>query len=1825
MPRDDGLFSGDVHAGLKHMREKLLDLTTRNRLLNFKHSARSSVRIIDELPDVLFGRLINQEKSFSFIPVQRLSRQERREYEHDYRQDHGLSQSEDVPEPDVRRVAIMRGFDTSFEMPFPAGDDFPEKHLDDKIQVLLYPEDLEASLNNLYRQARLGTEETGVNFLHLAIGFLEWDDLQRPGQKYQAPLMLLPVQLERGGVDPTTAIRQFTIRQSGEDLRDNLSLAMKLHEMGLSLPPIDNDEGTVKPPETLFTDLSGVLQTKPNWRIKRYVTLSMFQFGKMVMFEDLDPARWNGRLFSHPIVSMFFEGNPRQAGDSANAYEDLDSTEPLGRFPIIEDADSSQHSVLVDTIEGKNLVVEGPPGTGKSQTITNLIAATLNAGKTVLFVSEKMAALEIVKRRLDEAGLGHFCLELHSHKTQKAQIIGDVRRRLELKGKFPHPKKLSSAIERLEATRRQIQAYSKLLIQPWGNLGHSIQEIMAESVRYRLELKCDRELLSGVEIQQPESIGHSDLDDREMALKSFVAAHTRVFGCNSSDGSHPLIGIKCVDLDEMDFPKFWQALDQHIHSAETLIHLITQVPGLSPEERPLTLAAVRALSASSNLLPSPRPAEIPAWFGALADRTKQSAVEDFASEVVQWRKLAEKLDDYLCDPDKPEAEAMQELIDVAARPSAAYLLDVDGAQLIDVMGQAADVITLISQARDGLTKLELTTQINISFDYKGIQSASALINLLANAPHDYLHLRCDELCAGSFNNAISQTERQISSIRKIETALSTQLDLAIAPEVAEIRKLARTLQSAGAFGFLNGDIRRARRSLKSFWVGQKKATKAEKLAGLRRLIDYGEQIDALKQDRNLACALGRDFAALETPVEPLKSVRRWYLDLVSKLGWSDPDGLNLPDKVWSMDSTLIRLVKEQSLDLNSGIAAIPKLLEALSRTSLIHPGPTDAEENLTLLQQQLSDLLDTATRLNELRNQIGLKPEITGANAVIAAELFRERQKARNDLDANRVAQQLLTNDFQGTETDLDSIERALSLVYAIRGMGLPESIVGYLLSRSSADQFTTLNAKLVELDAAHQNCVGGIDAFIEIAELDSPSWLGESFETEQLTKVVARARKVPRDNDSLRNWVDYLALQRELDGLGLEIFSSILQEGKLTPTEDNVIGAFRERLYGAMAQTLLETNDELRAFRSDKFERLRERYVELDQEIMDLQRERIAARVDQREIPAGESSGRVRDLTEHALLDHIKNQSKPRIAVRQIIKRAGNALHAIKPCFMMGPLSVAQYLDPQGIEFDLVVMDEASQMKPEDAMGAIARGKQVVIVGDTKQLPPTSFFDRVFAEDEDAEDAYVAVEGESILEVAASLFQPPRQLSWHYRSRHESLIAFSNDRFYSNELIVFPSPFNSGNSYGVSFHYINEPSYRSGRNRAEAREVAYAAIRHMESGSTDSLGIVAMNKEQADLIDLEIESLMKISPAAEEWRARREFEPLIIKNLENIQGDERDVIFISFTYGPEASGGVVAQRFGPILSPMGWRRLNVLFTRARKRVVAFSSMRPADIAEKPGRIGPGAMRDYIRYAETGELEKVSFTGRSPDSAFEVAVAKRLSIHGYACEAQIGAAGYYIDIGVRNPDQPTEFIAGIECDGAPWHSGKSVRDRDRIRQAVLEGLGWNIVRIWSTDWYRHPEKELERVVNDIEKARLRLQRKREAQQNQFRRANEEDSSKTRAGANDTTEEGEEKPQLGEDVDTEIRPGKRLGISLEEARRALIELREREIRSTFPNSDRSHGLLRNRMIEVFLRFKPTTQDEFLSKIPHNLRSNTDGEEAKVFLGKVFEILEQIVDA
>ena len=1378
----DSLAPLDVRADdtpegrLSTWKSRLLDLTLRNRLLNFK-PAKATLQFV--APDLAqLEDALADGAEFSIRPLPELM---------------------EGADPRMAQVHTQRAGSTPL-------DDMALLALANRELLARASKDtLDANLLAVYSAARTGLEEGGANTLYLALGLLRWTEADNAEAVHLAPLLLVPVTLQRQSVRSGFRL----VRHDDEAIVNPTLLHLLKTSFELKVAGLD-----AVTPDDKGVDVAQVLQSFrlavrdiAQWEVLEQAHLGIFSFTKYLMWKDLQDRTGQLRLnrvvrhlIDHPGEAFPREGTPGE-------FDRLDATHRPQDIlaPLL--ADSSQLKAICAVDAGRDLVLEGPPGTGKSQTITNLIAHSLAKGKTVLFVSEKMAALEVVHRRLSSIGLGPFCLELHSSKARKSDVLQQLGQSLAISAQRTADDWAREA-DRLGQLRQMLNGLVDSLHREYPNgftvfeatgvcIAHTGQE--ASSMPWADPLTHDREALE--------------------RLEETVRRMASLAGALPALQAHPLALVGQTD---------W-----------------------SPSWQDELLGAARSLDAAIRLL-----------------QEKSSALEPLTGQSASGLSL-------------PAHAALDELADV----------------LLRAPGVPAG---LAGQAHE--------------------PAARARVHALAQH--------------GLARNRHWQ-----------------QLSPGWTEQVATLD--ATELQAQWA------------QAQSGWWPKSMLAQRAisKRLSGFRR--DGQRPLDI-------------DVQALLAPLA----------------------ALNEEDRA----------------------------LRAMQ---------PDAE---ALLQESYAGL---ATDWASLAGHEQWAQQFTDAAARVAgADLAR-----------------------------LAPLHQALAPLVSGGRAALAEGGAAGRALRAYRDAWREFSQQREALDALAR----------PVEPLDGPAGAGDALA--RIQSVLAAWQAGRRQ---LQPWCLWRQVRAQAIGQGLQSLVDSLESGAVPLAGAEAHFSYSYRHW--WLKKIIDQDPLLRGFSSaDQARKIRE-FRALDARFQTLTAQYIVATLSGR-IPSM-SGDAVGPDSELGRLRRELQKQRRQMPVRQLVHGLPTLLPRLKPCLLMSPLSVAQYLDAGYAPFDLVVFDEASQIPVWDAIGAIARGRQLVVVGDPKQLPPTSFFskssdpDGSSAGDEQVEDL------ESILDECLGAGMNRLSLQWHYRSRHESLITFSNVNYYGSSLVTFPSPVTQDSA--VRFEHVQGVYDRGGSrtNRPEADAIVEGISAHyLAPGKKHlTLGVVTFNQTQQLLIETLLDARRRASPELDRAIAAQAGEPLFIKNLENVQGDERDVIFFSITYGADVAGKTM-MNFGPLNGEGGQRRLNVAISRAREAVVIYSTLLPGQI--DLARVRAAGVRDlkhYLEFAINGyrALAAQSLpTGREPDSPFEVAVIRLLRGQGWDVHPQVGCSGYRLDIGVVDPRAPGRYLAGIECDGASYHSAASARDRDRLRQHVLESLGWTILRIWSTDWWLDPEGEIEKISQRL-KAMLDL-------------------------------------------------------------------------------------------------------------------------------------------
>lgn len=1689
--------ANNVGPSLDRIRKKLLDLSRRNRLLNHRAGSRS-LTIVDELPDQVFKALVADGQTMYFAP---LPEPEEENHEpglfpgpRDITVTHPQSRSSDESFP-IR---------TESELPTPNRSAQPEpKHNDQFLQTQLYARDLERRLKKISGDAQSAIEESGTNILYLAIGFLEWYEDDNSDQKNRAPLILVPVALERGKLDIKAFRYKYSLSYTGEDISYNLSLAEKLkQDFGIVLPEIDDE---LKPEEYLEQVRLAVAEKK-RWRVAREIVLGMFSFGKLLMYLDLNPANWpaDKSIATHRIIGTLLEGSKEADGNPYGETYKIDEDPQAAAIPLVVDADSSQHSAVIDAISGRNFVIEGPPGTGKSQTITNLIGITLAQGKSVIFVSEKLAALEVVRRNLDKAGLGDFCLELHSHKTQKQKLLKDIEARL--KKKYRKVERHGETLSELNKTKKTLQAYVDVINEHYGQTEMTVHEILWRAERARTAFTNPPR----IQVANAKNITRLDITQRMDALNT-VKSHWAEVEPSAFAAWRGYLLYKFYQYDESDVEELLSAANT---GTTQLIEVVRALPPEIGKSESWMLGAISRLASSLNVL-----SDLP---NSLDQAMIPVVVLEGAKPLISMIETAAHAGGdgktHGTSPDKPAgdiktiAAAFDKLVQLVTEKPATK------AAVERLIAWRTSIVRALGELEQASKNFLEIARMPFPDNLRDVHELCRAATLAAKAPSDVVAHTKPSMLIGDSLSLLTKAESESSKLTVKALALGERFVLTAVPDRETLKRIRQVLsvQEKRFFRFLSSEYRWAKSQLQGLTKDINALPRGTWANSVAELIGYLEARETYARNQEYKDRFGELFSGMDTDWARLRRL----------LSWTE-----------------------------------------------------------------------------ELRRTI--------SNRQLLAVLLSRSERVIFSLGNEHARLQSSTESFVATLAEaLNPLVQTSQWVTAVKAAKIPPLVEQWLLAEDSRDRAKILG----DFAATIQPIVKDLDEILNklwsFGECDQKEFFGCSVQELPLPMLRAKLEACLGALSGAGKWADYCRAVQHAKTLGLQELIHFVERGTLT--HDLTVAAYEYGLYSSLAKTIIREHPLLRDFTRVNHEKIRAKFAELDSQILRLNRELIAHQASGKKPPEGQSSGPVKRYTEMGLIYHEIGKKKRHVSIRQLVAKAGRALQVIKPCFMMGPLSVAQYLAPGDLEFDLVIMDEASQVKPEEALGAIARGKQIIIVGDPKQLPPTSFFDRL-GEAEVSEDEELALDdSESILDICMQTYRPARRLCWHYRSEHESLVNFSNHEFYDKDLILFPSPVGIGHGLGIRHHYINNALYENRRNKAEAETVARNVLAHAQRYPELSLGVGTFNIQQKELIEDYLERMRTANPALDEFLERQSANsaPFFVKNLENIQGDERDVIFISTTYGPDASRRVL-QRFGPINAGGGWRRLNVIVTRAKKRVELFTSMRSSDVlVSSSSSRGVRTLRTYLEYAEKGGVvpTEVVDTGKEPDSPFEESVAHVLRQVGYSVVPQIGVAGYFIDIGVRHPSRPDEYILGVECDGAMYHSALSARDRDRLRQDVLEHRGWKIHRIWSTDWFNNREAEIRRLLQSIEQCL------------------EETGGSVQSAVAEPSISYEQpfaaSAEVARVVSSAESPGAaKGGLTTTEARQRLLNLYKNKILSVSPNHER--GILRGEMLEALLRNAPTTTEEFREFIPLKFREATDPNHMK-FLPEILEILGQLVD-
>lgn len=1604
-------------------KSRLLDLSLRNRLLNFRET-KSTIRILSE-PEHVEDELA-AERELSLRPKPKLM-------------------SDDDP----------RNADTYTKE---QRSDALKEHLRDELRIGRLHTHLEEGeharrLTELFRAARNALDENGTNTLFAAVGILEWRETKHSDRVHRAPLLLVPVELKRKSV-----LEGFTLRRIDEETRLNVTLMEMLRQNfkkeipGLDELPGDENGVDVTRVLRIFRD---AVRDLAGWEVKSEVWLGQFSFTKFLLWKDLadrlDDLTKN-RVVNHLIHEA---GTP-----IPNPCEDIRAQDLDDRFHPREvlcprSADSSQLAAVMAAADGHDFVLEGPPGTGKSQTITNIIAHCLAVGKRVLFVAEKRAALDVVHRRLREDGLEPFCLELHSNKTGKADVLAQFDRSLKFAEETDTTDWEYRAAE-IERLRTALNTYTRALHKrlPCGlSAYHCFDYLLA------------RQDQPVVKLDEWEAILETKAETLEQAREIARQMDRRIRSLMPL-AEHGLAPLAC---EEWSPPWAERALNLNGELAEQTKRAIVATQDLltwMKMDRPMSRKGMLQIDDLLATLLSPEP---------VGPEFATTPWSQLSQDLESWISLSGERHDLrsiMAQYQVAQSAGSMALPCEAGTQEAAEATYLKGRELQAFTRSAQDAVAaMLGWLKAPNSQASRNMLINLAGLAECLLDTDEVGAAFATTPWENWALHFDDWIA-----LVKERNELRTKLNAYDEAKLLALDLDLLKQKWDKAQSSWFLPKMLNTGSVRSHLKKA--------LPEK--TKPDE-AAMGDIVLAAIRVRAINKELTSIYAtaealLGKSWRGGEPDSTQMERIRAWGQNLHQQLA-KVADG----DAIWlsAMRDLLFDCFEsgpgffakgtpdgERLIALRDAVTTFESTSKAFMAEAKIGQSSLDAaDDHLQAVSAMLGVFLQTAPRIREI-------------NSSLSADAA--------------TAQGCLGVLWSKGEPDPDALQQALhwgeslhSQLLALAGedfgwLGSFRQQLSGLFTEGPAAycEETVTGTRMARVREQWSGFNHTLDRYAQELRLRR-SLLDES--SDHFTATLALTERVADAWEKIREWCSWQKVRHQALVLGMSPVVEMLESSHGTMIE--VPGLFERSFRRKLLFSIMEQEDSLREFFGNEHNERIARFRELDEQLAKLSRDMIRIR-----LAAGIPREEVRNdipRQEIGLLRKEIGKKSRHIPVRQLIGKIPTLLPRLKPCVLMSPLSVAQYLEASHETFDVVIFDEASQIPVWDAIGAIARGRQLIIVGDPKQLPPTNFF-ASNAEDEDDLTPEEHKDLESILDELTTHGLRIKPLVWHYRSRHEGLITFSNRLYYDNKLLTFPSP--DKEKGGVRFRHLPEARYDKGRsrtNRVEAAALVQELVSRLRNPNLPrrSYGVVTFSQAQQALVENLLDEERRKYPEIEHHFGDDppvEGEPVFVKNLENVQGDERDVIFFSICYGLDEAGKL-SMNFGPLNRDGGERRLNVAVTRAKHEVLVFSGLRgdQIDLTRTRAR-GVRDLKHFLEYAERGHQALIAATSSShdaeADSEFERMVAARIRDVGYDVHYQVGCSGYRIDLGVVDPEAPGKYLLGVECDGATYHRAATARDRDKLRQAVLEDLGWTLHRIWSTDWWHNANSEMEKLLAAIASA-----------------------------------------------------------------------------------------------------------------------------------------------
>ena len=1691
---------------LSELKQKVLDLSADNPLIAYHHDDFSNVRMVNSPINVIYQTLL----SHPCLEIRSLPEPE--QHSRSLGLDLKVASTESYPDGFGEQFAEKVGVNTSFDL---ESSKYSTELLQDNLvlQTLLFPHQLESKLKHLTQLSLTGIEEKGSQTLYLALGFLDWSPWRdERNQTLSSPLLLIPVEIIKQRFDFETNTHVYAVRIKDGDVLNNLALFEYFEQQfGLRLPEFSKHLD----PEHYFQNIAQMLTSKgmdvsekTGFSVRRYCTLMDIDVSPLAQFLDLEPRRWSGEdsnlLEINQLNRIAFSVGQEEGGQTGNSKKKKSSEKAesidLRDVCLLTPMDPFQYKAINQVLAGKNVLLDGAPGTGKTQTVFNVIANLMGQGRRVLFLSNKKESIKELSSLLAEQQLDVFALTLVAGNLSQAEILRQFKEENLEPISYIGDEEVSLALEHYEGSLKHLSDYSHLLQETWLNTGFTLSDIFHRAVRYRLVLGIDTDKVIpsfplGEEFTPAKFRLYQELVQR------FAQTYKKLVPQLTHEGiqSHAWYGVKNHQLLNSDFPKVLQVLKQWQNSLQELHQLVHKVRSRLPADAPAldSFTGIQLFIQELEALPGCQGKE---EFSALSQLQGErlALFESYVQESIRLRQRYEQLTPYFTGSFLSHLGNVKVMSQVRGHLSR---LHIAGKTELQQLQRVQEYIRTIRERLDNIRRVihfvterlekEFSEVIHIS--RSGLLMFSDLLRLVSELKPSLWKKRSSFFKQIDSLLILERLSDEVLKLKSQRKRLAKRFKLEELPDLEELKDIQRQLSNCGWIQRANVNWHRAKAKLLSF--STLSSDSLEYLVGeLDELILYVEAQKAFDQCEEYHSALGSLFHGIETPVADYISLHEWYQQVRKCFGDGFGAKAVLADLLFTMaETTALELqdlshegIQDNIYRVLDDLQALEQWVPAASQLVSHDSRLLGMDCPLYHIDQWIDGIIKPCQRWVQKKNLVAQDIfDLESQLLALQKDVLAWNKKKYFDRIFSRVLpeQQNVLKRLKieigvdiGTLPAFDAAKQTLVFAQKLNQDIKTEGLKALIYQCPKAQTFSLLKTIAEYLKLGLNRHFENAQQFESLAVVDLDAW--QSRCENHLTYLMDRNDHAILNFKQLAVWVHYLQARQRLCDRGFRSLAMAVESCQLAV--EKVDEGYYLGIYESLAQDVLVAHPMLgQDFDCGSNHRLT-RVFDAQNHLRHLQTQKIQHQAFSHQ--GAEALQGIRKL--HDYIEGCDDDFQ----LSQLFEGTADFIQSIKPCVLSSPAVLAEHMTTDQMHFDVVVFDDASQLTFAESLSGIARSDQMVVIGDRQQ---------------------VVLENSKVVKSSLiNAVQPHCEsvtLRSCFQATHHRLFEFINFYFYENTLSILPSPNFNDKEQGLFDRPVLSGGCDKGVNRKEAHEVL-KTLRHLLVEQPHiSIGVVVLDEAQRDylLYELDILSYQDAEFKQSLVLNERSPHPLWVKTLHQTQGVMRDVILLSIGYGPREMGqDCSVEDFGCLSSPFGETYLNIALTRGRCSTYVFHSVEASLIPLAPDTpAGVMALKDFLCYLESGELQKsndVLLPSTTDDlqedeglineenehhnigSDLELSLQSAFIKLGFESDTHLSVSGQAINVAIKDPYQPDQYLLAILLD-VPFHypPQHSCGMLDVPLSHRLEKLGWKVHHVWSIEWYLNPKQVLEELLGRL--------------------------------------------------------------------------------------------------------------------------------------------------